>query len=97
MVTTSNGSASGFGYKGCNGAFVGRVLIFIRWHSAHPFTYMRISIFMRGHQYDRSISSVVLLIPGCPYTDRSWWFRISCLFMVSPPVTTRFPFLYQVP
>src|SRR5260370_20804261 len=34
----SNGSASGFGEMGCSGAFVGRLLIFCRWDSAHRWT-----------------------------------------------------------
>jgi hypothetical protein len=33
-----NGIASGFGYMGLRGAFVGRLLTLCCWHSAHPCT-----------------------------------------------------------
>src|SRR6266702_5809583 len=50
-MTVSNGIASGFGYIGCRGTQVGRVLILCCWHSAHPFTYSITSLHMFGHQY----------------------------------------------
>ncbi|SRR6266702_8849599 len=50
-VTVSKGIASGFGYIGCRGTQVGRVLILCCWHSAHPFTYSITSLHMFGHQY----------------------------------------------
>jgi hypothetical protein len=34
-ATVSNSIASGFGYIGCSGAFVGCVLTLCLWHSAH--------------------------------------------------------------
>src|ERR1700744_1051869 len=64
MVTTSKGVASGLAYMGCNGALVGRVLTFIRWHSAHPLTYCKTSVRSRGHQYCCCTNSMVRLIPG---------------------------------
>src|SRR6266702_2853357 len=50
-ATVLNSIASGFGYIGCKGAQVGRVLILCRWHSVHPFTYSIMSLHMFGHQY----------------------------------------------
>ncbi len=50
-TTVSKGIASGFGYIGCRGARVGRVLILCHWHSVHPLTYSITSLCMFGHQY----------------------------------------------
>ena len=35
-ATVSNGRASGLGYIGLSGAFIGHVLTLCLWHSAHP-------------------------------------------------------------
>src|ERR1700677_887734 len=82
---------------GCRGAFVGRLLTFMRWHSAHPLTYSAISCRIFGHQYDRSRSCTVLLIPGCPYTGGSWRCLISSLLLSSAQETTHLLSLYQTP
>ncbi len=50
-VTVLKGMASGFGYIGCRGAWVGRVLILCHWQSAHPLTYSITSLHIFGHQY----------------------------------------------
>jgi hypothetical protein len=65
-ATVSKGVASALGYIGCRGALVGRVLTLCLWQSAHPLTYSVMSAHIRGHQYSRSVSCIVLLIPGCP-------------------------------
>ena len=38
MTTVLNGIASGFGYIGCNGAFVGLFMTLWYWHSTQPLT-----------------------------------------------------------
>jgi hypothetical protein len=60
----SNGIASNLGYIGCRGALVGRVLTLWRWQSAHPLTYSVMSSHILGHQYNLSVSWIVLLMPG---------------------------------
>src|ERR1700761_6182312 len=65
-ATTSNGVVLSWGYMGCSGAFVGRLLTLCRWHSPHPRTYSATSRRSPGHQYPRSTKSTVLAIPGCP-------------------------------
>src|ERR1700677_2299552 len=82
---------------GCKGTFVGRLLTFMRWHSAHPLTYSAISCRIFGHQYERSRSCTVLLIPGCPYTGESWRCLISSLLPSFVHETTRLWSLYQTP
>ncbi len=93
----SKGIASGWGNMGCSGALVGHVLILFCWQSAHPFTYSIMSFRMFGHQYLWLTSWFVLLIPGCPYTGKSWWACIRSWWWLDPPVTMHLPSLYHVP
>src|ERR1700677_3725946 len=69
----------------------------MRWHSAHPLTYSAISCRIFGHQYERSRSCTVLLIPGCPYTGGSWHCFISSLLPSFAHETTRLLSLYHTP
>src|ERR1700677_1433168 len=82
---------------GCKGTFVGRLLTFMCWHSAHPLTYSAISCRIFGHQYEHSRSCTVLLIPGCPYIGGSWRCFINSLLPSSAHETTRLLSLYQTP
>ena len=93
----SNGSTSGFGRMGTNGALVGQLFTLWRWHLAHPLTYSRTSLRSPGHQYTHSTNWAVHLMPRCPYTGESWCAQMMVCLSCSPPVTTLRPCLYQVP